>query len=145
MNEINAARRLRVAALEKAEANKVTLVKAAEAEAESKYLQGQGLARQRQAIVAGLRDSVTDFGTKVTDITSKEVMELLLITQYFDMLRDVGGSNKNSTLFLPHSPAGITDVSSQIRNAFLQGNAASTGMAGQAQAPPNQGLMPNQV
>lgn len=65
MNEINAARRLRVAALEKAEANKVTVVKSAEAEAESKFLQGQGLARQRQAIVAGLRDSVKDFGDQV--------------------------------------------------------------------------------
>jgi len=115
MNEINAARRLRVAALEKAEANKVTMVKSAEAEAESKFLQGQGLARQRQAIVSGLRDSVKAFGEQLEDISSKEVMELLLITQYFDMLRDIGGTNRNSTLFLPHSPGGISDISGQVR------------------------------
>ena len=45
--------------------------------------------------------------------------------RYFDMLRDVGSSNKSSTLFLPHSPSGLGDISAQIRNAFLQGNAAS--------------------
>ena len=38
----------RVAALEKAEAEKVQVVKAAEADSEAKYLQGQGIARQRQ-------------------------------------------------------------------------------------------------
>ena len=49
-----------------------------------------------------------------------------LITQYFDMLRDIGAGNKCSTLFLPHSPAGMNDISEQIRNAFLQGNAAAS-------------------
>ena len=58
MNEINAARRMREAALEKAEADKVQVVKAAEADAESKFLAGQGIARQRQAIINGLRESV---------------------------------------------------------------------------------------
>jgi len=125
MNEINAAKRLRIAAAETAEAHKVTMVKAAEAESESKYLQGQGMARQRQAIIAGLRDSVRDFSTNIHDISSKDVLELMLITQYFDMLRDIGSSNKASTLFLPHSPAGLGDISSQIRDAFLQGNAAA--------------------
>lgn len=59
----------------------MTLVKAAEAEAEAKFLQGQGMARQRQAIIAGLRDSVKDFGEKVEDVKSKDVLELMLITQ----------------------------------------------------------------
>eukprot|EP00879_Flechtneria_rotunda_P004474 GHRR01004728.1.p1 GENE.GHRR01004728.1~~GHRR01004728.1.p1 ORF type:complete len:229 (+),score=72.94 GHRR01004728.1:183-869(+) len=61
MNEINAAQRLRQAAAERAEADKVTRVKAAEAEAEARSLQGQGISRQRQAILNGLRDSVADF------------------------------------------------------------------------------------
>lgn len=56
-------------------------MKAAEAEAEAKFLQGQGMARQRQAIIAGLRDSVKDFGEKVEDVKSKDVLELMLITQ----------------------------------------------------------------
>jgi regulator of protease activity HflC (stomatin/prohibitin superfamily) len=58
MNEINAAQRLRAAAAQKAEAEKITVVKAAEADAEAKFLAGQGIARQRQAIINGLRESV---------------------------------------------------------------------------------------
>lgn len=126
MNEINAARRHRVAAAEKAEADKVTRVKAAEAEAESKFLQGQGMARQRQAIIAGLRDSVQDFSDKIPGISSKDVLDLMLITQYFDTLKDIGASNKSATLFLPHSPAGMAEISNQIRTAFLQGNAVAS-------------------
>ncbi|MEL7489065.1 MAG: SPFH domain-containing protein, partial [Pseudomonadota bacterium] len=61
MNDINAAHRQRVATLERAEAEKLQIVKAAEADAEAKFLAGQGIARQRQAIVSGLRDSVNDF------------------------------------------------------------------------------------
>jgi regulator of protease activity HflC (stomatin/prohibitin superfamily) len=58
MNEINAATRLRSAAAQKAEADKIQVVKAAEADAEAKFLAGQGIARQRQAIINGLRESV---------------------------------------------------------------------------------------
>uniref|UniRef100_A0A6T8R3H4 Band 7 domain-containing protein n=1 Tax=Chlamydomonas leiostraca TaxID=1034604 RepID=A0A6T8R3H4_9CHLO len=119
MNDINAARRMRVAALEKAEAEKVAVVKAAEAEAEAKYLQGQGIARQRQAIIAGLRDSVKEF-TETSDVSAKDVLELMLITQYFDMLKDVGMSNRASTIFLPHTPGALSDISQQIRGVFME-------------------------
>ena len=54
-----------VAAVEKAEAQKIQVVKAAEADAEAKFLQGQGIARQRQAIVNGLRESVLNFSNDV--------------------------------------------------------------------------------
>lgn len=84
----------RLAALEKAEAEKVQVVKAAEADAEAKYLQGQGIARQRQAIVNGLRESVLNFERDVNDISSRDVIEMMMITQYFDMLKDIGLSNK---------------------------------------------------
>jgi ribosomal protein L7Ae-like RNA K-turn-binding protein len=70
-----------MASVEKAEAQKVQVVKAAEAEAEAKYLQGQGIARQRQAIINGLRESVKNFSGEVDDISSKDVIELMLITQ----------------------------------------------------------------
>ena len=66
----------RLAALEKAEAEKVQVVKAAEADAEAKYLQGQGIARQRQAIVNGLRESVLNFERDVSDISSRDVIEV---------------------------------------------------------------------
>lgn len=123
MNEINAAQRLRQAAYEKAEAHKITLVKAAEADAEAKYLQGTGVARQRQAIVNGLRESVREFANNIPDVNSKDVLELLLMTQYFDMLRDVGANGKSSTLFLNHSPGAIGNVGQELRNAFMQANA----------------------
>lgn len=127
MNEINAARRLRVAALETAEANKVTVVKQAEAEAESKFLQGQGIARQRQAIIAGLRDSVKDFSGNIEGIDAKSVLELMLITQYFDTMKEIGASSKSNTVFLNHAPGNMADVSQQIRSAFLEASAGAPG------------------
>jgi hypothetical protein len=69
---------------------------------------------------------VQDFSTNVRDIGSREVMEMMLITQYFDMLKDVGSSNRSATVFIPHQPGGIADIGSQIRAGFLQANAAHT-------------------
>lgn len=120
MNEINAAQRLRESAYQRAEADKMTKVKAAEADAEARYLQGQGISRQRQAILNGLRDSVTDFSGDLDGINNKEIMELLLITQYFDTVKDMGTSCKNSTLFMTHSPAAISQVSAQLRAALTK-------------------------
>ena len=57
---------------------------------QAKYLAGQGVARQRQAIINGLRDSIKNFSNDVDDVNSKDVIEMMMITQYFDMLRDVG-------------------------------------------------------
>lgn len=123
MNEINAAQRLRLAAYEQSEAEKIRVVKAAEADAEAKYLAGQGIARQRQAIVGGLRESVRAFQSDVSDVNSRDVMELLLITQYFDTLQTLGATGKNSTVFLPHSPGAVGDIAGQIRNGFMMGMA----------------------
>lgn len=123
MNEINSAQRFRHAALEKAEANKITLVKKAEAEAEAAYLQGQGIARQRQAIVNGLRESVLNFEDGVKAVSPQEVIELMMVTQYFDLLKDVGTHGNASTIFLNHNPGTVGDISSQIRNGFMEANA----------------------
>ncbi|KAF4680092.1 HIR complex subunit [Perkinsus olseni] len=109
MNEINANRRLRVAATEKAEAEKVVIVKQAEAEAESKFLQGQGVARQRKAIVDGLRESVGDFQEAIHEMSAKDVLELVLVTQYFDTLKEVGSSSKANTVFVSTSQKSVTD------------------------------------
>lgn len=128
MNEINAAARLRVATQEKAEAEKILQVKRAEAEAESKYLSGLGIARQRQAIVDGLRESVLNFSHNVPGTTAKDVMDMVLVTQYFDTMRDIGASAKSSTLFIPHGPGAVRDVADQIRNGLLQGEAASSSL-----------------
>merc|ERR1719238_601412 len=124
MNEINKQRRLRVAAAEEAEAKKIRVVKAAEADAEAKHLHGQGIARQRSAIVEGLKDSI---GSDGHALSSEKVSELLLITQYFDTLKEIGTTSKAQTIFVPHSAGAIADVASQIRNGVLQAGAAAPG------------------
>ncbi|XP_020597264.1 hypersensitive-induced response protein 1-like [Phalaenopsis equestris] len=123
MNEINAAARLRLAANEKAEAEKILQIKRAEGEAESKYLAGLGIARQRQAIVDGLRDSVLAFSANVPGTSAKDVMDMVLITQYFDTMKEIGASSKSSAVFIPHGPGAVRDVAAQVRDGLLQGGA----------------------
>ncbi|KAI5416809.1 hypersensitive-induced reaction 1 protein [Lathyrus oleraceus] len=122
MNEINAAARMRVAANEKAEAEKILQIKRAEGEAESKYLSGMGVARQRQAIVDGLRDSVIGFSVNVPGTTARDVMDMVLVTQYFDTMKEIGATSKSSAVFIPHGPGAVHDVASQIRDGLLQGS-----------------------
>jgi regulator of protease activity HflC (stomatin/prohibitin superfamily) len=126
MNEINAAQRLRIAAVDKAEAEKILQVKRAEGEAEAKYLSGYGIARQRQAITEGLRESVLAFSNNVPGTSAKDVMDLVLVTQYFDTMKEIGNSSKNTTVFLPHGPGHVGDITNQIRNGLMQGSAADT-------------------
>jgi regulator of protease activity HflC (stomatin/prohibitin superfamily) len=123
MNDINAAQREQVAANARGEAEKILVVKKAEAEAESKALQGQGIANQRKAIIEGLQVSVEQFQKAVEGATSKEVMQLVLVTQYFDTLKSIGESDKTNTLFLSHSPAAVSEVSDQILKSMLVANA----------------------
>ncbi len=120
MNEIVASEREKLAAVEKAEAAKILMVKEAEAQAESKKLQGEGIANQRKAIVSGFKDSIEDM-KQVGDIETSEVLNLVLITQYFDTLKDVAQSDSN-TIMLPSSPSGYNDVAAQIREAVVSGN-----------------------
>merc|ERR1740130_611431 len=101
MNEINASKRQKEAAAEKAEGNKVLVVKAAEAEAESKHLSGVGVARQRKAFVDGLKGSISSFAGNIKGTSPKDVVDLLLITQYFDMLRDIGSKPGCNTVYIP--------------------------------------------
>jgi len=122
MNEINAAQRMRVAATEKGEAERIIKVKSAEGDAQSKALQGRGIADQRQAIVAGLRDSVDEFQRSVPGTTAKDVMNLVLMTQYFDTLKEIGASSRTNAILIPHSPGSLANLSEQIRNAMIEAN-----------------------
>lgn len=124
MNDINAAQRARVAAQDKAEAEKIMVVKQAEADAEAKYLAGTGIARQRQAIVNGLRESVMHFKETVDEVTSKDVLSMMMMTQYFDAMRDIGTNAKGSSIFVPHTPGAVADVQNQIAMGFMQGSSA---------------------
>jgi len=119
MNDINAAQREQVAATARGEADKILVVKKAEAEAESKALQGQGIANQRKAIVEGLQNSIEQFQKAVEGATSKDVMQLVLVTQYFDTLKSIGENDKTNTLFLSHSPGAVKEVSDQILESML--------------------------
>ena len=91
MNEINAAQRLQVAATAKGEAEKIMKVKQAEAAKQSDILYGEGVAGQRKAIIDGLRESVAEFKESLRDADSSEVMRVVLLTQYFDTLKNLAG------------------------------------------------------
>jgi regulator of protease activity HflC (stomatin/prohibitin superfamily) len=125
MNDINAAQRAQVAAQARGEAEKILKVKQAEAEAESKALQGNGIARERQAIIDGLSASIEHFQQGVPGATAEEVMALVLLTQYFDTLRDIGTRGGTNTLFLPNSPGAANDFQTQIL-AGLRGSILPT-------------------
>ena len=119
MNDINAAQREQVAANARGEAEKILVVKKAEAEAESKALQGQGIANQRKAIIEGLQASIEQFQKIVGGTTTSEVMQLVLVTQYFDTLKSIGESDKTNTLFLSHAPGAVKEVADQIMQSML--------------------------
>jgi hypothetical protein len=46
-------------------------------------------------------------------------MNLVMMTQYFDTIKDLGSSGKTNTILIPHSPAGMGDLSEQMRNAMI--------------------------
>ena len=119
MNDINAAQREQVASQARGEAEKILKVKQAEAEAASKALQGQGVADQRKAIINGLRESVEQFKQSVEGATAKDVMALVLMTQYFDTMKDIGTQDKSNTIFMPHSPGTMNDLFTQIQAVIL--------------------------
>jgi len=119
MNEINSNERLKYAVAEQAEGQKILKVKSAEAEAESKYLSGVGVAKQRKAIVDGLRESITDFSGGVKGASNKDIMDLLLLTQYFDCIRDVGSAPNCKTTFVPSSKS----LGDDLRGSLIQADA----------------------
>lgn len=126
MNDINAAQREQVAAAARGEAEKILVVKRAEAEAESKALQGAGIANQRKAIIEGLQNSIEQFQKTVGGTSASEVMQLVLVTQYFDTLKAIGENDKTNTLFLSHAPGAVRDMSDQILQSILGAEKAKT-------------------
>ena len=117
MNRINATEREKVAAGNEADAQKIKMVKIAEAEAESKRLQGIGLAHQRLEIAKGIRESIQTI--KESGVDENEVMTLLLVTQHYDALQDVARNSGTNTIMMNYSPSGVGDVAGQIREAVL--------------------------
>lgn len=117
MNEINAAQRKRVAAQELAEADKIKIVTAAEAEAEKDRLHGVGIAQQRKAIVDGLADSIRELKESNVSLSEEQIMSILLTNQYLDTLNNFAQGG-NQTIFLPANAGGVEDVRTQILSAL---------------------------
>ncbi|HEN3009313.1 TPA: SPFH domain-containing protein [Streptococcus agalactiae] len=117
MNEINAAQRKRVAAQELANADKIKIVTAAEAEAEKDRLHGVGIAQQRKAIVDGLADSIQELKDANVTLTEEQIMSILLTNQYLDTLNTFA-INGNQTIFLPNNPEGVEDIRTQVLSAL---------------------------
>jgi len=130
MNQINKARRVKEAAGDEGEAKKTRAIKDAEAsarsieihakaDAEALYLAGVGLARQRQAIMSGLRESVNAFGREIEGIDPKQVLDLMIVTQYFDMMQSIGKESRSNALFLNHSPSSLADLTQSVSRGFM--------------------------
>ena len=120
MNQINATARLLVAAENEAEADKIRQVKSAEAEAESKKLQGEGIAQQRAAIIEGFKDSINDL-KQVTgsEVETQDVMNMVMMVQYFDALRDIGTSGQNNAVLIPYGAGGSNQIFQQMTQAMI--------------------------
>lgn len=119
MNEINTAQRMRVAATEKGEADKILKVKQAEAEAEATILHGKGIAGQRQAIIEGFGQSIEEFVQRIPGTEAAHVMDMVLLIQYIDALKEIGSGSRSNVVFVPHSPGNISDLSEQIRETIF--------------------------
>jgi len=119
MNEINAAKRMKEAAKEEAEAGKIRVIAAAEADAESKRLSGEGIALQRIAIANGLKESVAEVKLAMEDhVSSQDVMNMLFMTQHYETVAKLS-ENNTSTIFMPYSPDNVGDLQMQIQSSLL--------------------------
>lgn len=120
MNQINEQERLRDAAQAKAEAEKIIKVKQAEAEAEAMKLAGKGIADQRKEIINGLRESILSLKEVLgSGVDPSEVMQMVMTTQYFDALKEIGANSKTNTLLLPHTSQGMQTLTEQMLAANL--------------------------
>lgn len=120
MNRINAAEREKVAAQYEGDAQRILIVEKAKAEAESKRLQGQGIADQRREIARGLVESV-DVLNKV-GISSQEASALIVVTQHYDTLQAVGQQTSSNLILLPNSPNAGSEMLNNMITSFAASN-----------------------
>ena len=120
MNRINASEREKVAAQFEGEAQKILIVERAKAEAESKRLQGQGIADQRREIARGLEDSVKVLNG--VDINSQEASALIVVTQHYDTLQSVGSASNSNLILMPNSPQAGSEMLNNMVASFTASN-----------------------
>jgi regulator of protease activity HflC (stomatin/prohibitin superfamily) len=117
MNDINAAQREQIAATARGEANKVLVIKQAEAEAAQKKLRGEGVAAEREAIAMGIKNSLETI--KAANVPIDEVLRILMTAQGFDAMRDMAATGKSTVIFAPNSPDGFAKMFTAMTGADL--------------------------
>ncbi|MGB0274876.1 MAG: SPFH domain-containing protein [Flavobacteriaceae bacterium] len=120
MNRINASEREKIAAQYEGDAARILIVEKAKAEAESKRLQGQGIADQRREIARGLEESV-EVLNKV-GINSQEASALIVVTQHYDTLQSIGEETNSNLILLPNSPQAGSDMLNNMVASFTASN-----------------------
>ena len=120
MNRINASEREKVAAQFEGDAQRILIVERAKAEAESKRLQGQGIADQRREIARGLEDSVKVLNN--VDINSQEASALIVVTQHYDTLQSVGSASNSNLILMPNSPQAGSEMLNNMVASFTASN-----------------------
>lgn len=120
MNRINAAEREKIAAQYEGDAARILIVEKAKAEAESKRLQGQGIADQRREIARGLEESVDVLNN--VGINSQEASALIVVTQHYDTLQSIGEETGSNLILLPNSPQAGSDMLNNMVASFTASN-----------------------
>lgn len=120
MNKINAAERQKIAAQYEGDAARILIVEKAKAEAESKRLQGQGIADQRREIARGLEESVDVLNN--VGINSQEASALIVVTQHYDTLQSIGEETNSNLILLPNSPQAGSDMLNNMVASFTASN-----------------------
>jgi regulator of protease activity HflC (stomatin/prohibitin superfamily) len=120
MNRINASEREKVAAQFEGDAQRILIVERAKAEAESKRLQGQGIADQRREIARGLEDSVKVLNG--VNINSQEASALIVVTQHYDTLQSVGSATNSNLILMPNSPQAGSEMLNNMVASFTASN-----------------------
>lgn len=133
MNRINAAEREKTAAMFESEAQRIRIVAKAQAEAESKKLQGQGIADQRREIARGLVESVEVLNT--VGIGSHEASALIVVTQHYDTLQAIGADTNSNLILLPNSPQAGSDMLNNMVASFAASNQIGETMRNQPKRP----------
>ena len=120
MNRINAADREKTAAQYEGDAQRILIVEKAKAEAESKRLQGQGIADQRREIARGLEESVEVLNR--VGINSQEASALIVVTQHYDTLQSLGEETNSNLILLPNSPQVGSNMLNDMVASFTASN-----------------------
>lgn len=142
MNQIQTNERLKIAARDEGEAAKIKQIKMAEAageatriqaaaEAEATHLRGVGMAKQRHAILEGMRADVEEWSS-VPGMDAQSVVALMLQNTYYGVLKDMGEAPGGNTIFVPSTPNSVNHMTDQIRDAMLMSDAAAIRGAGPA-------------